>query len=146
MTAPRRAARPAPPGRAPRRPGSLTLALIALSLAIALPIGALAAAIRFDTGEAVLAATTGMVLVAVLAFLAATKRRAGGPIGRGGLMLPALVSTALIVAAYVGIAYAWDNSRPLENDFVGLDALLPLGLMASVTFIIVYSTLSMARS
>jgi hypothetical protein len=112
---------------------------------VALPVGALAAALRFDTVEVGLAATAGMVLVTVLVFLAATKRRAGIPVQRGGLTLPALVSTGLIVGSYVGIVYLWDGWRGRENDFAGLDILLPLGAMAAATLIIIYATLSMAR-
>lgn len=145
MTAPRWSARPAPPAGQPRRPAAITLALIALSLALALPLATLAAANRFDSDLVVLAATSGMVFLAVVVFLAATKRRAGIPVRRGGLALPALVSASLIVAAYVGTAYVWDDWREVENDFMDLDALLPLGLMAATTFIIIYATLSMAR-
>jgi len=145
MTAPRRSARPAPPGRTPPRPSSITLALIALSLAVALPIGALAAASWADTGTEMLPVVSGMVLVAVFVFLAATKRRAGVPASRGGLALPTLVSTGLIVAAYVGIFFVWDGLRPTWDDTVGEDELFALGAMAGATFIIVYATLSMAR-
>ncbi len=145
MTAPRWSARRPPPGRTPRRPTSLTLALASLALAVALPIGALAAADRFETDTAALAATAAMVLVAVLAFLAAAKRRSGIPIGRGGLALPAVVSMGLIVAAYVGIAQIWDEWGELGSDLTDIDAVLPLMLMAAVTFVIMYTTLSMAR-
>lgn len=144
MTAPRRSARPTPPGRPPPRPSSITLALASLALAVALPIGALAAADRFDTMEAVLAATSGMVFLAVVVFLAAAKRRSGVPIGSGGVLLSALVSSALIVAAYAGIAYAFDTWRG-PHDALSSDDLFTLAAIAAVTFIVIYSTLSMAR-
>ena len=117
--------------------------MASLALAAALPIGALAIANRFDNDFVVLAAVSGLILVATAAFLAATKRRAGVPVRSGGLALPALVSATLIAAAYVGVVSMWDDWRDFESDV--MDALLPLGLMAAATFIIIYTTLSMAR-
>jgi hypothetical protein len=105
----------------------------------------LAAASRADSGVELLAAVSGMVLVAVLAFLAATKRRAGVAIRHGGLALPALVSAGLIVTAYVGTAFAWDALRGPYDDMFGEDELYALGATSGATFIIVYATLSMAR-
>ena len=145
MTAPRHTARRSAPGRQPPRPSSITLAFASLALALALPIGAFTAAHRFDTVIEVLLAISGMVLLAVLAFLAATKRRAGVPARRGGLLLPALVSTGLIVATYVGVAYFWETYRGPYNDAIGFEAMYALGAMAIVTYTIVYATLSMAR-
>jgi nitrogen fixation-related uncharacterized protein len=123
----------------------MTLAFASLCLAVALPIGALAAASRADSGIALLVAVSAMVLVAVLAFLAATKKRAGVPIGRGGLALPTLVSAGLIVAAYAGTAFVWDALHGPYDDMFGEDELYALGATAGATFIIVYTTLSMAR-
>ncbi len=144
MTAPRRVARRSPPIGRPH-PSSITIALIALALAAALPVGALAAARRFDSDATVLAATSAMISVVVLVFLAATKRRAGRSIGWGGLVLPALVSAGLIVAAYIGVTFIWAEWRESAADLVLRDAALPLGLMAAATFIVVYATLAMAR-
>ena len=145
MTAPRHSARSAPRPARPVRPSSATIFLASLCVALALPIGAMALAFELE-GAAALASVAGMVFVVLSTFLWATKRRAGRSAGRGGLLLPAIVSAGLISAAYVGIALAWDETLGPDNDFVGLDILFPLGAMAAVTLVVVYSTLSMART
>lgn len=98
-----------------------------------------------DTDIKALQGVSGMVLVTVLAFLAATKRRAGVSITRGGLVLPVLVSSGLIVAAYVGIGFAVDAATGPEHDFVAEEELWALVAAAIVTHIVMYTTLSMAR-
>ena len=145
MTAPRRTARPTPLAGPRRRPSSITLALASLSLAVALPIGALAAANAFDTAEVEFSVIAGTVLLAVVVFLAATKRRAGVRITLGGLALPAVVSAALILAGYLGTGFAVDAATGPEHDFFGEEELWALVAAAIVTYIVVYATLSMAR-
>jgi hypothetical protein len=127
------------------RPATAVLIMLSFLVAVSLPIGVLVA-IR-DTADAAtgLAVTAAIVFGVVWLLLKAVKRVARPIQHRSGIVLPALVAAALITGAYAAIVYVWDQSIGPEKDFVGADILVPLGGAAAATFVVLYTTLSMAR-
>lgn len=147
MTAPRQSARNATRPQAPRRrPSSLLLALMSMTVALAMPIGIFAVVNRFEAGAAQLVGSIGVVFAVMWLLLWATKRQAGAVISVWGISVAALVAAGIVVAAYAGIGYAWEAYREAYNDFASIEILMPLGGMVLATFVVVYGTLSMARS
>ena len=125
---------------------------MALSLAIAvnLPIAAvtaIAGGLLPDSDSALGAAATTALVAFVVVWLAlwAVRRRAGTNGLAGNVMLPAVVGALLIVAAYAAIVYLWRESRGPEADFVGAEIFLVVVSAVIATYVVVYTTLSMAR-
>ncbi len=145
MTAPRRSARPAPPGKQPLRPSSLTLVFAALLLTAAIPTAAVPLESRLDNAAALVAAILGATFVIVAVAIRTVRRRSARP--DGSVVLPALVAAGLITATYVATAVVVSEVRGPEDDFLSLaDVSFALGVPLAITFAIVYATLSMART
>lgn len=144
MTAPRHTARRLPQ---PKRtqPSSAALFLVSLFVALALPLASVFIAFWAEDVATLLAVAAATTAAAMWMLIWATKRRAAKPSGAGTIAITAVVSSAVIMSAYAGITWYWDQWQGPEADFIGDDILVALGAMAVATFLVVYTTLSMAR-